>query len=229
MRLLFVITFLFTLNHYVFATDRNINDDIVMTSYEMIVMEQGKSNVYPVFKVQNKGNRKYNNIRLIYSKPSGISPSGQNVSVDWRRGYGKKKDFATISLEPNQEVNFNPSHGDLVYLKSSTTQALTTYSTTYYFDFDDVDGHHYKTPSKAISNFVEVVKNGESNDSTTPIQTSISSLARIDVVVTTSLVSVFSLSTNTLYVSINGPKTTTKSKDYVPTATPVTFSFSGAR
>ncbi|MGM0418645.1 MAG: hypothetical protein ACQEQS_07980 [Thermodesulfobacteriota bacterium] len=128
------------------------NNDISVTGFQTILMEQGKSKVFPVFKIKNRGSKEYNSIKLIYTAPEGLSKNGQRVSIS-----RNDNDWARISLKPGQEVRFNPSFKNYTYLYTGTDQAKTMYSAQYYFCFQDKNGHKYSTPKKRLDNFVKVV------------------------------------------------------------------------
>jgi D-lyxose ketol-isomerase len=135
-----------------YAGEPTINKDLVISDYKTILLEQGKSKVYPTFKIINNGSKTYKDIRLIYSSPKGLSSNGKNVKLE-----RVSSDWASVTLQPGQEVTFNPSNQHYTYLRASSNQAITTYSTDYYFYFKDENGHEYTTPYKTIDKFIEVI------------------------------------------------------------------------
>ena len=130
------------------------NDDIVITSYEPVIMERGKGNVFPIFRIKNTGSRKYKEVHLYYETPKGLAPNGKEVSLE--RTASCKYDWQTVTLLPGQEIPFNPSRDTCVHLRSKTDQPEITYSTRYRFEFYDEEGHSFQTPLKEISEFVTV-------------------------------------------------------------------------
>ena len=51
------------------APENQINNDIIVSGYETTVMEQGKTNVSPVFRIKNQGTRTYERVILKYTTP----------------------------------------------------------------------------------------------------------------------------------------------------------------
>jgi len=138
------------------ASSQVRSSDIIVTGYETVVMEQGKSNVQPRFTVLNRGTQTYTGVTLIYSRPSGLTPDGVTVTLDLR---GSR--WQAITLEPGMEVVLNPggvSSGN--YLRSSTNQSMITYSSEYYFTFSDDRGQTYSTQPQNIPEFVTVTLAG---------------------------------------------------------------------
>ena len=158
---LFLFLSLFTLMS-AYATNSLItNNDVRVTGYETIVMEQGKSKVYPVFKIKNFGDKIYHSIQLRYDAPQGLSSSGRKVSI-MRRGGEYPNHWARITLNPQQEVTFNPSDGNVIYLETLTDQEKITYGTNYRIYFEDEEGYEYVTPGFNIEKFVIISSNIES-------------------------------------------------------------------
>ena len=139
----------------VHAGKSTTNNDLVISDFKQIQIEQGKSKVYPLFTIKNIGSKIYKDIKLIYYSPKGLSSSGKNVSLN-----RSDNSWATVTLKPGQEVTFNPSYKHYTYLSASTDQALTTYSTDYYFSFKDQAGHEYSTHKFTINEFAQVVPIG---------------------------------------------------------------------
>ena len=133
-----------------------VNDDIVVTHYDSIVMEQGKWKVFPIFRIKNTGSRPYKDVQLRYDTPRGLSDVGKTDKLGRSR---IKKDWywERITLLPGQEVPFNPSHKGHVSLSARADQAKTVYGTTYQFRFKDNEGQAYHTTPKRITEFVKVV------------------------------------------------------------------------
>ena len=108
------------------AANRSVNNDIVVTSYETVIMEQGKSKVLPVFQVKNTGQRTYTNVVLAYEAPQ--AEGGRKASLQLHRPY-----WDSFTLRAGEEIALNPSSNEgNAYLSASTSQPTVIYSTFYH-------------------------------------------------------------------------------------------------
>ena len=138
-----------------YAEERTISNDIVVTSYTPVVMAQGQSRVFPVFRIRNAGDREYREVELRYNEPEGLTDTGETVRLNRYQG-DSWSHWRRVTLAAGQEVPFNPSDENDVYLSARTDQAQVVYGTTYEFRFEDDQGHGYRTPWQGIDEFAYV-------------------------------------------------------------------------
>ena len=137
---------------YAKRPDCTVNSDIVITGFETIVMEQGKSKVRPVSRAKNKGSRTYISIQLKFKKPEGLSDKGKVVKLPCNWSFNN-----SFTLKPGQEDTIIPYKKAHQNLRAETDQTITTYSTDCWFEFADVEGHLYRTPYVTIEKFARVI------------------------------------------------------------------------
>ena len=150
----------------------------MVTSYETILMEQGKSKIFPIFQVKNTGQRTYTNVVLAYEAPQ--AEGGRKASLQLHRPY-----WDSFTLRAGEEIALNPSSNEgNAYLSASTSQPTVIYSTSYHFEFEDEEGHRYETPPFKIDSFAQVVQNNGTGDVKTyrqPVSDAIKSPQHSDV------------------------------------------------
>ena len=149
-----IVSFLALSSSSTVAEKPKLNNDIVVTRYAPVVMEQGKSEVFPVFRIKNTGSRPYEQVQLRYDTPVGLSSDGKTVRLGLSTGRIPR--WHSITLLPGQEVNFNPSLGQHISLSAATDQPPTVYSTKFHFRFKDEENQWYRTPPRKVEEFVKV-------------------------------------------------------------------------
>jgi len=130
------------------GTDRIVNSDIILSGFETMVMEQGKHNVRPEFRVKNTGGRTYVKVKIIYDQPTGLDRFGKKKYVYFERSL-----FNYTSLEPGEEKTL---HGYMT-LKTSLKQKEITYASKCWFEFADNEGNLYRSPNHKLKEFVRVI------------------------------------------------------------------------
>ena len=133
--------------------------NIELIEYKTLVAEQGKGNIFPLFKLKNKGNRIFREVSLHYESPRTASSDNKNkssiriVGARWAGGTEPEQ----VSLRPDQEAILNSGSKNGISLDVYPNQAVGIYFTWYWFEYQDDNGHHFRTPKYELKEFVKVI------------------------------------------------------------------------
>ena len=155
-----LVTFLFMVFSHGFVCavqqDRTVNSDVMISGFDTIVMEQGKSHVRPEFRVKNTGSRPYVSVKLQYNRVTGLDRFGKDVYLPFNTNFS-----ISTTLEPGEEKALIAGDRFMSNLTTTFKQEKTTYETECWFEFADKAGNLYRSPNHKIRGFIRVIDGNE--------------------------------------------------------------------
>jgi len=127
------------------AKSRELSNDIIITDFSTIEINQGQNNVKPLFKIKNVGNKKYQNIYLKIEPPVAYHNSNRVILED-------SGPYKTVSLSPGEEIEFFPGYN----FSAKIDQPTTVYSLPYEILFSDKNNKKYITSKQTIQSYARV-------------------------------------------------------------------------